>query len=92
MSSRLTSGWKAYESIASRVLLRFLIRIAMLSVFAAFGAEGFVRTLSNLFVLTALYCVVAAIMRREEPLGPTLTHLDEAAAYAAGAVLASWIS
>ncbi len=82
----------SYEPATARVLLRFLIRAAMLSMFAVFGADGFAKTLVNLLVLTGLYCVVAAIIKREEPLGPVLTHLDEAAAYAMGAGMVAWIS
>jgi hypothetical protein len=32
--------------------------------------------------MSAIFCAVAGAMRREEMLGPVLTHWDEAAAYA----------
>jgi len=80
------------EATTARVLFRFVIRAVLLSLFALFAADGFAKTLANLFVLTGLYCVVAAIIRREEPLGPALTHIDEAAAYAIGAGMVAWAS
>jgi hypothetical protein len=43
-------------------------------------------------MLGILYCLIAAPIRREEPLGPDLTHFDEAAAYGVIACLAAWVS
>jgi hypothetical protein len=72
------------------VLVRFLLRMVILSVFALLGSHGFGKTLESLLALAALYCVFASAIRREAPFGPVLTHVDEAAAYAVIARLASW--
>jgi hypothetical protein len=74
------------------VLTRFVLRMAILSVFATLGSQDFGKTLEALLVMAALYCAIAATIRREAPLGPVLTHLDEAAAYALLARLVAWIS
>ncbi len=76
----------------AQVIVRFLLRLVILCVFAATGRQGFQKTLASLLVLSALYCVFTTVNRREAPLGSVLIHLDEAAAYAALAVLASWAS
>jgi hypothetical protein len=74
------------------VLTRFFLRILLLGVFAMLGSQGFTKTIESLLVLAVFYCIFAAAIRREAPLGPALTHLDEAAAYAVVAWLASFIS
>jgi hypothetical protein len=56
------------------------------------GSQGFVKTLESLLVLAVFYCIFAAAIRREATFGPVLTHLDEAAAYAVIARLASFMS
>jgi hypothetical protein len=43
-------------------------------VFAAFGPQGFGQTLKSLLLLGILYCLVAAAIRGEEPLGWDFTH------------------
>jgi hypothetical protein len=73
-------------------LTRFFLRLSIFSAFAAFGSQGFGRTLGSLLVLGFCYCIVAAAIRREQPFGPVLTHFDEAAAYAGIAVVAAWMS
>jgi hypothetical protein len=75
-----------------QVLVRFLMRMVILSVFALLGSQGFGRTLESLLALAALYCVFAAAIRREAPFGPILTHFDEAAAYALIARLAASVA
>jgi hypothetical protein len=77
---------------SAQVIVRFLLRLVILCVFAALGRQGFGRTLASLLVLSALYCVFTAAFRREAPFGAVLTHFDEAAVYAALAILASWTS
>jgi len=77
--------------VSVRVLIRFLLRIAVLSLFAALGSQGFAKTLESLLVLAVFYCIVAGGVRHEAPFGPTLTHYDEGAAYAVSAGLASWL-
>jgi hypothetical protein len=77
---------------AAYTLTRIFLRVAVFSVFAALGPEGFGKTLQSLLMLGILYCLIAAPIRREEPLGPDLTHFDEAAAYGVIACLAAWVS
>ena len=62
--------------------MRFFLRLVFLTAFAAFGIQGFGRTLATLLVLSEIVCVVMAAFHREALLGPVLTHWDEAAAYA----------
>ena len=73
-------------------LTRLFIRLAVFGLFAAFGPQGFGKTLESLLLLGILYCLVAAAFRREEPFGPALTHFDEAAAYGVIAGLAALAS
>lgn len=72
-----------------KVSIRFLLRIAILAAVAIFGAQGFAKTLESLLVVAVCYCLVVGGLRREWPFGPTLTHYDEAAAYAVAFGLAS---
>ena len=72
-------------------LTRFFLRILLLSVFATLGSQGFAKTFESLLVLAVFYCIFAAAVRQEAPFGPVLTHLDEAAAYAVIAWLASFM-
>ena len=69
-----------------------LLRIVILSIFAALGRQGFGKTIEPLLTLATCYCILIGGIRREAPLGHVLTHYDEAAAYALGAGLASWIA
>ena len=73
-------------------LTRFFLRLLIFSGCAAFGSQGFGKTLGSLLVLAFCYCIVAAAIRREQPFGPVLTHFDEAAAYAGIAVTTAWMS
>ncbi len=66
-----------------QVLVRFFLRIAVLSVFAALGSVGFTRSLAALLWLSMILCVVAGSLRREAPFNSSLTHWDEGVAYAA---------
>ena len=45
-----------------------------------------------MFMLAMLYCIFVAAVRREHLFGQSLTHLDEAVAYAMVARLAAWVS
>jgi len=65
-----------------QVLFRFLFRLLLLIAFATFATRGFGTTFSALLAMSAIFCAVAGAMRREQMLGPVLTHWDEAAAYA----------
>jgi hypothetical protein len=77
---------------SAQTLTRFFLRLMLLSVFAAFSHQGFGKTLGGLLTLAFFYCLFAAVIRREKPFGPVLTHFDEAAAYAVIARLAGWTS
>ena len=80
------------QRLSARVLVRFLLRIVILAVFAGLGSQGFAKTIEQLLVLAVCYCVIIGGIRREAPLGPVLSHYDEAAAYAIAAGLARWAS
>ena len=71
-----------------QVLMRFCMRIVILGLFALASRQGFGKTLEGLLAFATFYCMVAATLRREALLGPSLTHFDEAAAYTAIACLA----
>jgi hypothetical protein len=78
-----------HELASARVLSRFLLRILILAVCATFGRQGFGKTIEQLLILAVCYCVAIGGFRREAPLGPVLTHYDEAAAYGMAAILAA---
>jgi hypothetical protein len=73
----------------SQVMVRFALRIVVLSVFATFGAIGFTRSLTALLWMSVMISVVAGVFRRETLLAPTLNYWDEAAAYGSLFCLAS---
>jgi len=65
------------------VLVRFLLRMSILVVFAAFASIGFGRSLAALLWMSIILCAVIGIMKREQPFGAALNHWDETVAYAA---------
>jgi hypothetical protein len=65
-----------------QVLFRIVLRLVLLTTLAAFGSQGFGKTFAALLALSAVFCTVTGVMRREAILGPALTHWDEAAVYA----------
>jgi hypothetical protein len=71
------------------VVLRFGVRMLILLAFASIGTVGFARTLEPMLAMAAIYCCAMAPLRREAPFGPTLTHFDEATAYALCALVVS---
>ncbi len=71
----------AAQLSSARVLLRFLLRMIILSTFAAAGGQGFAATLTGLLGFAAVYCLCAGAIKREMPFAPLLTNWDEAAAY-----------
>lgn len=71
------------DTRSMQVLVRFFLRIAVLSVFAALGHIGFTRSLAALLWLSTILCVVAGTLRREAFFNTSLTHWDEGLAYAA---------
>jgi hypothetical protein len=66
---------------SGQVIGRLCLRIIVLCVFAAFGGVGFSRSLAALLMLSAAFCVVGGVFRRETPSDTALTHWDEAAVY-----------
>jgi hypothetical protein len=81
-----------HDLVSAQVVVRFFLRIVVLSIFAALGRQGFGKTIEPLLGLATCYCIVIGGIRREAPLGQALTHYDEAAGYALSAGLASWIA
>jgi hypothetical protein len=85
--TRMSSeDWKASAATPGRVqsvrvVVRFLLRMAVLGVFALAGQSGFMTTMESLLMMATLYCSLVAGLRQEEPLGSELTHFDEAAGY-----------
>jgi branched-subunit amino acid transport protein AzlD len=77
---------------SAQVLTRFFLRLIVFGIFAALSSTGFAKTLESLLTFGAIYCLVAAALRREQPFGRELTHFDEAAAYTVIACLAAWSS
>jgi hypothetical protein len=71
------------ELRSSQVLVRFLLRVSILVVFAAFASIGFCRSLAALLWMSIILCAVIGTMRREQPFGVALNHWDETLAYAA---------
>jgi len=71
-----------HHLVCLQVLWRFALRLALLSVCAAYSRESFAPAFAVLLALLALFCAFVAIIRREAIFGPALTHWDEAAAYA----------
>ena len=80
------------HSGSAYALTRFFLRLLIFGVFATLGHQEFGKTLGNMLILAFIYCIVAAAIRGEKPSAPVLTHFDEAAAYAAIAILAARIS
>jgi hypothetical protein len=68
---------------SAQVLVRFGLRVAILTVFAAFGSIGFGRSLVALLWMSTLLCAIIGAVRRELFLAPDLNHWDEMAAYGA---------
>jgi hypothetical protein len=75
-----------FEAITAQALARFVLRLALISLFALLSPD-FARALASLLALSALYCGAVALVRGEALLPPVLTHWDEAAAYAVIALL-----
>jgi hypothetical protein len=71
----------AFES-SIQVLVRFALRAVLLTTFASFSSHGFGKALVSLLTLAAIFCMMVATMRREQPTWSSLSHWDEAAMYA----------
>jgi hypothetical protein len=68
---------------SSRVLLRFCVRIIILTSFAAFSSIGFNKCLSVLLWMAMVFTAVGAFIKREPPFSTVLNHWDEMMGYAA---------
>ncbi|WP_316196457.1 hypothetical protein [Bradyrhizobium sp. SZCCHNS3053] len=79
----LISTDKPAELPAARVLLRFLLRLAILILFATFGSVGFGRSLAALLWMTTILCAALALLRRERVFVANLNHWDEMIGYTA---------
>jgi len=71
----------ASEPETHRTIARFLLRLFILVLFAAFSTNGFGEALVGMLALATIFCAVAAVVRREATFGPSLGHMDEAAGY-----------
>lgn len=67
---------------SSQVLVRFAIRLTIVTAFASFSTHAFGIVFADLLVLSAIFCTLIGAMRRERIFSPVLTHWDEAAACA----------
>ena len=57
---------------SAQVVFRLVLRLALLSMFATFGTQGFGKTFAALLALSVVFCVVTGTMRREALFGPVL--------------------
>ena len=71
------------ELSSTQVLIRFLLRMSILVIFAAFASVGFGKGLAALLWIAIILCAVIGTMRREPPFAAALNHWDETVAYAA---------
>ena len=78
-----TPGNPPRELSPHLVLVRFGVRIIILTAFASFGSVGFGRSMAALLAMSAILCAVVAAVRREAAFPRALNHWDEAVAYAA---------
>ena len=70
------------EAGLAKVLVRFTLRLVLVAAFAIASRQGFLRAFGALVLLSATYCLLTGVMRREPVFGQLLTHWDEAAAFA----------
>jgi hypothetical protein len=77
---RTTKPANRRELSSSQVVVRFALRLALLSTFAV-GHAGYAGTLAGFLLLSAVCCAAVGAARREAVFGPVLTHWDEAAVY-----------
>lgn len=73
---------QASQSTPGEIGGRIVVRLGVLATFAAASSQPFWTVLTNLLLVGAGLATVMAAGRRERPLGPALTHFDEAAFYA----------
>jgi hypothetical protein len=78
------------ESLKSiQVVVRFLLRMVILVIFAMFAGTSFAGGMVALLWMSAILCAVTAAMRRELPFRADLNHWDEMTGYVALCSLAS---
>ena len=65
------------------MLVRFFMRMVVLSIFAAFGGIGFGRSFAALLAMSAIFSAVVGTIRREPPFDAVLNYWDETLAYPA---------
>ncbi|MCP4616723.1 MAG: hypothetical protein GY844_09810 [Bradyrhizobium sp.] len=66
-----------------QVIVRFLLRMVVLMVFAIFAGKTFAGSMVALLWMSAILCAVTAVMRRELPFRADLNHWDEMTSYIA---------
>jgi ABC-type microcin C transport system permease subunit YejB len=71
----------APQASSRQVLFRIIFRLAVLAAFASFGSAAFGKAFAALLTMSAIFCAIVAVMRREAMFGQPLTHWDEAATY-----------
>ncbi len=78
------------ESLKSiQVVVRFMLRLAILLAFAWLGASSFAQNMVALALMSAALCAVYAVVQGELPFRADLNHWDEMTAYVALCSLAS---
>ncbi|HLI98564.1 MAG TPA: hypothetical protein VKT76_02510 [Bradyrhizobium sp.] len=65
------------------VIARFVLRMMVLVLFAAFGHIGFQQSFAVLLWMSAILSAALATFDRDQPFDLALNHWDETAAYAA---------
>ena len=77
---------------STQVIVRFGLRMIILTLFATFGSIGFARNLAALLWMSTILSAVIGAMRREPPLDRALNYWDEMVAYAALCCLVSGLN
>ena len=90
MRTHLSHQSRAFRS--GEVIVRFVARMIVLLAFAAVAGIGFAPGLAMLLWMSTILCAGVAAFKRELPLGESLNHWDEAAAYIALSCLVESIS
>jgi hypothetical protein len=80
------------ELKSARALVRFGLRMIILSVFATLAGAGFARSFVALSWMSAMFCIIVGTVKREAIFDSFLTHWDEAAAYGALCCLCTVVS
>jgi hypothetical protein len=70
---------RALSRSSGRAVLRFCVRLALLSALAALAHAGFRDALPGFLFAGGVFCAVWAVYHREPLFAPMLTHWDEAA-------------